>query len=195
MSRLLLQANAVLANSTASPSPSPPTNSGGAPKSGVIYTFTFIGATVLVGLLFLALMFRYIVKYRYFRPPATELLQPAGKPEDEYVSNLPNIKEIVVISNPDGCASVAIVREDEITDGRPPFTTYETMVSKKAFENFSQKYMSSASSSSRSMTHAASASDLAGMGEHQTTQALQTPRSFRQHTPHEKSISEENEDH
>ncbi len=98
-------------------------------------------------------MFRYIVKYRYFRPPATELLQaselptgmlklqwlppdlccviaqalvqlvhkcimltgfpllhlifpillqPAGKPEDEYVSNLPNIKEIVVISNPDG---------------------------------------------------------------------------------------------
>ncbi len=75
MSRLLLQANAVLANSTASPSPSPPTNSGGAPKSGVIYTFTFIGATVLVGLLFLGLMFRYIVKYRYFRPPATELLQ------------------------------------------------------------------------------------------------------------------------
>jgi len=60
MSRLLLQANAVLANSTASPSPS---------------TFTFIGATVLVGLLFLGLMFRYIVKYRYFRPPATELLQ------------------------------------------------------------------------------------------------------------------------
>lgn len=154
MSRLLLQANAVLANSTASPSPSPPTTSGGAPKSGVIYTFTFIGATVLVGLLFLGLMFRYIVKYRYFRPPATELLQasemlttgmlqlqwlppgvccviaqalfqlfsicklfttfpllhmmipillqPAGKPEDEYVSNLPNIKEIVVISNPDG---------------------------------------------------------------------------------------------
>ena len=151
MSRLLLQANAVLANSTASPSPSPPTNSGGAPKSGVIYTFTFIGATVLVGLLFLALMFRYIVKYRYFRAPATELLQasellttgmlklqwlsavslhhtrlalsytcirrtgvpclhlivpvvlqPAGKPEDEYVSDLPNIKEIVVISNPDG---------------------------------------------------------------------------------------------
>ena len=75
MSRLLLQANAVLANFTASPSPSPPSNSGGAPKSGVIYTFTFIGATVLVGLLFLALMFRYIVKYRYFRPPATELLQ------------------------------------------------------------------------------------------------------------------------
>ncbi len=92
------------------------------------------------------------------------------------------------------CASVAIVREDEITDGRPPFTKYETMVSKKAFENYSQKYMSSASSSSRSMTHAASASDLAGMGEHQTTQALQTPCSFRQHTPHEKSISEENED-
>ncbi len=30
------------------------------------------------------------------------LLQPAGKPEDEYVSSLPNIKEIVVISNPDG---------------------------------------------------------------------------------------------
>jgi len=30
------------------------------------------------------------------------LLQPAGKPEDEYVSDLPNIKEIVVISNPDG---------------------------------------------------------------------------------------------
>ncbi|KAL0023247.1 hypothetical protein WJX79_010379 [Trebouxia sp. C0005] len=78
-------------------------------------------------MLFLALMFRYVVKYGYFRPPATELLQPAGKPEDEYVSNLPNIKEIVVISNPDGCASVAIVREDEITDGRPPFTTYETM--------------------------------------------------------------------
>ncbi len=92
------------------------------------------------------------------------------------------------------CASVAIVREDEITDGRPPFTTYETMVSKKAFENFSQKNMSSASSSSRSMTHAASASDLAGMGEHQTTQGLQMPRSFRQHTPHEKSISEEVED-
>jgi len=92
------------------------------------------------------------------------------------------------------CASVAIVREDEVTDGRPPFTTYETMVSKKAFENFSQKYMSSASSSSRSMTHAASASDLAGMGEHQTAQALQTPRSFRQHTSHEKPISEEIED-
>ncbi|DBA91411.1 TPA: hypothetical protein ACH3X2_003943 [Trebouxia sp. C0005] len=145
-------------------------------------------------MLFLALMFRYVVKYGYFRPPATELLQPAGKPEDEYVSNLPNIKEIVVISNPDGCASVAIVREDEITDGRPPFTTYETMVSKKAFENFSQKFMSSASSSSRSMTHAASASDLAGMGEHQTIQALQTPRSFRQHAPPNKSISEEHED-
>ena len=92
------------------------------------------------------------------------------------------------------CASVAIVREDEITDGRPPFTTYETMVSKKAFENFSQKFMSSASSSSRSMTHAASASDLAGMGEHQTIQALQTPRSFRQHAPPNKSISEEHED-
>ncbi|KAA6417659.1 MAG: hypothetical protein FRX49_12347 [Trebouxia sp. A1-2] len=154
MSRLLLQANAVMANYTASPSPSPLTNSAGAPKSGVIYTFTFIGVTVLVGMLFLALMFRYVVK----------------------------------------CASVAIVREDEITDGRPPFTTYETMVSKKAFENFSQKFMSSASSSSRSMTHAASASDLAGMGEHQTIQALQTPRSFRQHAPPNKSISEEHED-
>ena len=106
-----------------------------------------------------------------------------------------SILQHVTMSMPCRCASVAIVREDKITDGRPPFTTYETMVSKKAFENFSQKYMSSASSSSRSMTHAASASDLAGMGEHQTTQALQTPRSFRQHTPHEKSISEENEDH
>ena len=75
MSRLLLQANAVMANYTASPSPSPLTNSAGAPKSGVIYTFIFLGVTVLVGMLFLALMFRYVVKYGYFRPPATELLQ------------------------------------------------------------------------------------------------------------------------
>ena len=80
------------------------------------------------------------------------------------------------------CASVSIVREDAVTDGRPPFTTYETMVSKKAFENFSQKYMSSATSSTRSMTHAASASDLAGMGE---------PQSFRQTSPQQKSIEED----
>ena len=87
------------------------------------------------------------------------------------------------------CASVSIVREDEITDGRPPFVTYETMVSKKAFENFSQKYLSTATSSSRSMTHAASASDLAGMGQ----QSPQKPSSFRQHKPQEKAIDEDSE--
>lgn len=180
---MLLQTSAALTNATASPSPSSPSGSGSPGKSGVIYTFTFIGATVLVGLVFLGLMFRYIVKYRYRGPPFVGRLQPVGaKPEEEYISDLPNIKEIVVISNPDGCASVSIVREDAVTDGRPPFTTYETMVSKKAFENFSQKYMSSATSSTRSMTHAASASDLAGMGE---------PQSFRQSSPQQKSIEED----
>lgn len=58
------------------------------------------------------------------------------------------------------CASIAIVREDELTDGRPPFLIYETMVSKKAFADFS---VCTDISSKHSMTHAASASDLAGM--------------------------------
>ena len=30
------------------------------------------------------------------------LLQPAQTPGDDFVSDVPNIKEIVVISNPDG---------------------------------------------------------------------------------------------
>lgn len=85
------------------------------------------------------------------------------------------------------------MREDEITGGRPPFITYETMVSKKAFENFSQKYLSTATSSSRSMTHAASASDLAGMGEHPTAHSPQKPSSFKQHKPQEKAIDEDSE--
>ncbi len=74
MSRLLLQTGAAVANATASPTPSPPSN-GSPGKSGVIYTFTFIGATVLVGLVFLCLMFRYILKYRYFRGPVRTPLQ------------------------------------------------------------------------------------------------------------------------
>ena len=75
MSRMLLQASAALTNATASPSPSSPSGSGSPGKSGVIYTFTFIGATVLVGLVFLGLMFRYIVKYRYRGPPFVQRLQ------------------------------------------------------------------------------------------------------------------------
>ncbi len=85
------------------------------------------------------------------------------------------------------------MREDAITDGRPPFTTYETMVSKKAFGMYSQKHLPTGTTSSRSMTHAASASDLAGMGELQTAQTSQMPCSFRQHTPREKTIDEDNE--
>lgn len=66
------------------------------------------------------------------------------------------------------CASIAIVREQEVTDGRPPFLTYETMISKKAFEDICQKQGCNGISSSPSMTHAASASDLAGMNAQQS---------------------------
>lgn len=56
--------------------------------------------------------------------------------------------------------SISIIREKEISDEQPPFVTYETMISKKALNNYSQKYLPMPAS----MRHAASASDLAGMG-------------------------------
>ena len=66
-------------------------------------------------------------------------------------------------------ASISIVREEKMTDGRPPFLTYETMISKKAFAEFCQKQGCNGITSSLSMTHAASASDLAGMHAQHTT--------------------------
>ena len=85
------------------------------------------------------------------------------------------------------CASISIVREDEITDGRPPFLTYETMISKKAFADFSQKHMCTSISSNRSMTHAASASDLAGMADKDTATTSQ------KHMAPKKAIPEDDE--
>ena len=70
MSRLLLQ-NAVNATSA---HPAPQNSSS---KSGMIYTFAFIGATLVVGLAFLAIMFKYVLKYRNWRAPITEPLQVA----------------------------------------------------------------------------------------------------------------------
>ena len=87
------------------------------------------------------------------------------------------------------CASVCIVREDAVTDGRPPFITYETTVSKKAFENFSQKYIAhSQIGSTRSMSHAASASDLASMNHNS---AVQSPCNAKEQVSSEKAVTEE----
>lgn len=70
-------------------------------------------------------------------------------------------------------ASISIVREEEMTDGRPPFLTYETMIGKKAFAEFCQKQGCNGITSSSSMAHAASASDLAGMHAQHTTMTPQ----------------------
>ena len=37
------------------------------------------------------------------------LLQPAQKPADDYVSDVPNIKDVVVISHPDGYELTVVV--------------------------------------------------------------------------------------
>ncbi|KAL3150954.1 hypothetical protein ABBQ32_000699 [Trebouxia sp. C0010 RCD-2024] len=172
MSRLLLQTAIVVAT------PRPTTASAGAGKSTLIYTFTFIGASLVAGLLFLGIMFRYMIKHRMWRAPVTTPLQPARKPGGDLVSDLPHIKEIVVISNPDGCASIAIVRQEEVSDGQPPFLTYETQISQKAFADYSKGQSCAGLHSAPSMTHAASASDLAGLNTKKTlttSQRLITP--------------------
>lgn len=70
-------------------------------------------------------------------------------------------------------ASISIVREEAMTDGQPPFLTYETMISKKAFAEICQKQGCNGITSSPSMTHAASASDLAGMNAQHTAMVPQ----------------------
>lgn len=70
MSRLLLQATTY---PNASPLGAPPSQS--VSQAGMIYTFAFIGATVLVGVCFLGVVFKYVVTYRHWRPPVTTPLQ------------------------------------------------------------------------------------------------------------------------
>ena len=70
-------------------------------------------------------------------------------------------------------ASICIVRDEEMTDGGPPFLTYETMISKKAFTEFCHKPGCNGIASSSSMAHAASASDLAEMHAQHTTKRPQ----------------------
>ena len=83
------------------------------------------------------------------------------------------------------------MREDAVTDGRPPFITYETTVSKKAFENFSQKYIAQSQvGSTRSMSHAASASDLASMNQNP---AVQSPCNATEQALSEKPITEDHQ--
>lgn len=157
MSRLLLQ--------TISGAPAPPAAlpASGITKSGMVYTFAFIGASVLIGLCFLMVVFKYLVTYRHWRPPVTAPLQVSkmtshaacrrhdafcafvtawtffiypvtiplwctasphcklfinclstpylrlylafvqpGRRSEEYKPEHPHIKEIVMISNPDG---------------------------------------------------------------------------------------------
>ena len=89
------------------------------------------------------------------------------------------------------CASVCIVREDAVTNSRPPFVTYETTVSKKAFEGFSQKYITHSNvASTCSMSHAASARDLASMGQ---IPAIISSCNATQQAPSEPPITDENQ--
>ena len=74
MARLILQMAAASVNAT-STAPSAAHDGSGIGKSGIIYTFTFIGASVLAGLLFLGLMMKYIIKYGMWRSPVTIPLQ------------------------------------------------------------------------------------------------------------------------
>lgn len=152
MSRLLLQMAASVASAPTAQS-SASSSGSGMSKSSLIYTFAFIGASVVVGLLFLGIIFKYVLRYRMWRAPVRTplqasagalncqdcctahacstcscccssprlrhlpsysnqymaasvypglFLQPAQKPGDDHVSDVPNIKEIVIISNPDG---------------------------------------------------------------------------------------------
>lgn len=71
------------------------------------------------------------------------------------------------------CASIAIVREEEMSDGQPPFLTYETQIGKKAFADFTKMQPCIGLDSAPSMTHAASASDLAGMKAHKAVTTSQ----------------------
>lgn len=76
------------------------------------------------------------------------------------------------------CASIAIVREEEVSDGQPPFLIYETQISQKAFADYSKRQPCAGLHSAPSMTHAASASDLAGLNTKKaltTSQRLITP--------------------
>ena len=75
MARLLLQMAAASVNATSAPPTAAHSDGSGIGKSGIVYTFTFIGASVLAGLLFLALMFKYIIKYRMWQSPVTIPLQ------------------------------------------------------------------------------------------------------------------------
>ena len=75
------------------------------------------------------------------------------------------------------CPSISIIREDKISDERPPFVTYETMISSKALDNYSQKYMQHACPPT-AMKHAASASDLAGMGAPASSLAKESPKTI-----------------
>ena len=70
MSRLLLQS---ISNTAPIPLGAPPP--AGISKSGMIYTFAFIGASTLVGMCFLMVVFKYVVSYRHWRPPNTTPLQ------------------------------------------------------------------------------------------------------------------------
>ena len=70
MSRLLLQG---VSNMVPVPLGAPPST--GISKAGMIYTFAFIGASTLVGVCFLMLVFKYVISYRHWRPPTTTPLQ------------------------------------------------------------------------------------------------------------------------
>ena len=66
-----------------------------------------------------------------------------------------------------------------MSDKRPPFVTYETMISSKALNNYSQKYMQHACAPT-AMKHAASASDLAGMGTPASLLAKESPSTIQE---------------
>lgn len=78
MSRLLLQMAASVATASTATSAANSSGAGtgtGMGKSSLIYTFSFIGASVLAGLLFLGIVLKYVVKYRMWRSPVRTPLQ------------------------------------------------------------------------------------------------------------------------
>lgn len=77
MSRILLQMAASVASTPTAHSAASPSGSGMS-KSSLVYTFAFIGASVVVGLLFLGVVFKYVVKYRMWRAPVTTPLQASA---------------------------------------------------------------------------------------------------------------------
>ena len=112
MSRLLLQMVAGAVNAAPAAAPAPHANNSGMARSGVIYTFTFIGASVLAGLLFLGLMFKYMITYRMWGPPITLPLQA-------------RVTDLTTGTCERGVSSVVAMRDTSSSCGTQPCTSME----------------------------------------------------------------------